>query len=293
MKHRSDFISLQGQTFGRWTVVCEALRSHNCSQSRWLCRCACGNRREVNYGPLVNGKSSSCGCLRSDYRKAVRAGVPPEKLRIQTNPLYVAWTSMRQRCNNPALPSYPSYGGRGIKICDRWQEFDHFVEDMHPRPQGMSLDRIDVNGDYSPENCRWATPFEQANNKRSSVEWNGSMMSVTEVCRHERVDASRAVRMVKAGMGIREVVLKLRFQGHGYVPKEGEVLPKVTKASMEALGRGKKPRNAEDARLWRCISLSAVPYKGRLPSDYDGSMDDTIDWRGRKQSSVSTVDASM
>ena len=85
-------------------------------------------------------------------------------------PLYATWMSMKQRCYNPKNKKYPSYGGRGVKVCDRWLEsYDSFASDMGERPTNHSIDRIDNNGDYTPNNCRWATPVQQGNNQQRSL----------------------------------------------------------------------------------------------------------------------------
>jgi len=108
---------------------------------------------------VKSGNTSSCGCLqREAVTKHGQAGTPE----------YQAWNSCRNRCNNPSYQGYADYGGRGIAVCDRWDDLENFLADMGPRPKGCSLDRIDNELGYSPENCKWSTQSEQGRNRRSN-----------------------------------------------------------------------------------------------------------------------------
>lgn len=145
----------------------------------WLCACDCGNEFLERADRLSgNGKTlrESCGCVRTkNQRKAVL------KHGMTGSPEYKSWDSMKQRCRNPSDKDYPRYGGRGIRVSPRWDSFEVFLKDMGPRPGfGYTLDRIDVNGNYEPGNCRWATSETQNNNRRDNVKIavNGRMMSL-------------------------------------------------------------------------------------------------------------------
>lgn len=129
----------------------------------WRCRCICGNERVVRRTTLLRGDIQSCGCATA--RRAIEVHT---KHGYVGTPEYYAWVAMRQRCQNPSNPMYRNYGARGISVCDRWNEsFIAFIDDMGPRPgKGYSLDRIQNDGPYSPDNCRWTTQIVQARNTR-------------------------------------------------------------------------------------------------------------------------------
>ena len=161
-RHISD---LQGETFGRWFVLEPSPR--RAKDRYWWCVCECGTIREVRAGALKVGATKSCGCLAADlcgdrFRTHGHRGVGNARTRE-----YIAWIGAKERCENPNSPAWKNYGGRGIRIAPEWRtDYPRFLADMGPCPPGLTLDRIDVDGDYEPGNCRWATWSEQAKNKR-------------------------------------------------------------------------------------------------------------------------------
>jgi len=151
---------LMGLRSGRLTA---AARLRKGNATIWLCRCDCGGSVMVKPNHLRTGFIKSCGCIQERHG---RSGGPE----------HACWMGIRQRCENPRSKGYVNYGGRGIRVCDRWQKFSCFMADMGERPSSRhSLDRIDFDGDYEPGNCRWATPREQSSNRRNltMITFNG------------------------------------------------------------------------------------------------------------------------
>lgn len=174
--------NLLGQTFGRLTVIAAAphrLRPAGAPACYWLCRCQCGTEKEIAAGHLVHGSIRSCGCLRDEIAAAARNNLAHG---MTGTPTYTSWVSMRQRCRDPNTVGWRRYGGRGISVCERWEDFDTFLADMGERPDGTTLDRIDNDGNYEPGNVRWATPPEQSNNQSTTqrVTFNGRTQSMSQ-----------------------------------------------------------------------------------------------------------------
>lgn len=156
-KQKRKIIDLTGNKIGRWAVIKEAERKGRVRY--WFCICECGTERDVCQSTLRNGESTSCGCLTID--RMTRHGLYKTKE-------FKVWSGMISRCEKPKNISYPLYGGRGIKVCDRWRRsFSFFINDMGMRPgKGYDLDRINPDGDYEPGNCRWATRSQNLQNRR-------------------------------------------------------------------------------------------------------------------------------
>lgn len=151
--------NMVGIKCGRLVPITRTLENGPSGTARWLCICDCGNETTVLGTQLRNGAIRSCGCLRDEV-----AGRLSTKHGQHNSPEYIAWSSMHQRCTNPKNPRFIRYGARGISVCARWQVFQNFFADMGARPHGLSIDRINNDGDYCPENCKWSTNKEQMNN---------------------------------------------------------------------------------------------------------------------------------
>lgn len=171
MKKQKKRIDLSGHRYGKFRVV-EYARTHTTKSGSkiavWRCQCDCGNYAEVYACNLRSGNSKCCGCTRAQSLLKCRTTHGKTK-----TPEYTVWLNMIARCHNKNHKSYKNYGGRGISVCKRWKSFENFLQDMGERPTGCSLDRIDVDGNYSKDNCRWADGRTQSMNRRIDGTYRG------------------------------------------------------------------------------------------------------------------------
>ncbi len=205
-----DHSSAIGLQFGRLVVTSEEIRPRGTNSSqRWcLCQCECGHQKWIALSTLRAGNARSCGCLRREVtiRRFVTHG--------RTNtPEYGVWLSMKNRCYNRRVQAYPRYGGRGITVCERWMNsFEAFFADLGPRPSEQhSIERIDSNGPYSPENCRWATATEQYVNRRQPSNWrviefNGRSMPTARWAREAGLNHRTLYNRLIRGWSVKEAL---------------------------------------------------------------------------------------
>ena len=198
---------ITGQKFNKLTAISFVKRENN--HTYWLFRCDCGKEVIRPSSDIVRGKTKACGCGRSAAakKKNLKHG---ELIGRKTSKTYAAWLSMKYRCYNPNIKNYDDYGGRGIRVCDRWLEsFANFLEDMGESPSANhSVERIDVNGDYCPENCKWASREEQANNTRRTVRviYDDMTYSITQLCRHLDLNYKQVEYKRSRGIDIGDII---------------------------------------------------------------------------------------
>lgn len=191
----SKLINLIGQKFERLTVV-ERATNTSAGKTRWLCKCECGNHKTVLGEHLKNGHTKSCGCFKKEKFK------PKIKHGLTHTRLYNIWASMKSRCyNKNNQKNYKDYGERGITVCDDWKNnFNAFKKWAYENgySENLTIDRIDVNGNYEPNNCKWSTVKEQANNKRTNhfVAYQGEMHTLAEWCRKLELDYNVIIKRI-------------------------------------------------------------------------------------------------
>lgn len=200
---------IRNRRFGRLRVLGAVSKGRG--GYRWRCRCRCGKLVVVLRNSLSSGNTRSCGCLMSE---AVVAAHTTHGL-CRRHPLYGVWVQMRQRCNNPNSDSWRKYGGRGIRVCRRWDDFAAFARDVGARPKGASLDRVDNDGNYTPGNTRWATPIEQAANTRraNKVTYAGKMLTLAAWATRTGLRHATLLRRLTAGWPV-EAMLRVPTWKH-------------------------------------------------------------------------------
>ena len=200
-----------GMTFGMLLVLGEAQRTNK--DRRVLVRCECGKEKTAKLDNIKNGHTKSCGCLKvSSAALRIKHGYARQGKRGSS--LYSIYRDMRTRCENSNYKEFYLYGGRGINVCQRWRNgFIYFLEDMGERPQGMTIERIDVNADYSPSNCKWATQIEQANNKRNSVflTYNGETLTIAQWSIKLKINAGTLYSRNSKGYSVENILTHKSF----------------------------------------------------------------------------------
>jgi hypothetical protein len=194
---------ISGQKFGHITVLGFVGQDPKTTESMWLCECVCGTKLTRRGGGIRDGGIKSCGC-----KKAEMIGQGNTKHGDSFSDTYESWRGMRDRCLNPDNSAWDDYGGRGISICERWSDYLAFKEDMGERPEGLTIDRINVNGNYEPGNCRWATMKAQSNNRRNNVvlTHDGKTMTLAQWSEFLGVSHGALSKRIKLGWPVDRVL---------------------------------------------------------------------------------------
>lgn len=195
-----------GQKFGLLTVISRAKTSSKNRETKWNCLCECGNTKIIYGNSLKSGRTTSCGC----YVKKINTTHGCSK-----HPLFQTWQAMVKRCINKNDPAYKNYGGRGISVCNEWiNSPSQFIKDMTPKPEGLELDRIDNNGNYSKQNCKWSTRQEQCTNRRTTrlITFNNQTNSILEWSRITGINRRTIAQRLSKNWSIEHVLTYKPYQ---------------------------------------------------------------------------------
>lgn len=201
VENRGGFIDLKGQVFNWLEVISFAGRKNR--RTYWECICKCGKKKIVEAYTLKMGRTKSCGCWMQTHSGG------NTKHGLSQHRLYAVWRSMLARCNNPKNRAYPIYGGRGIVVCDRWHDFESFFIDLNEEyKNGLTLERINTDGNYELSNIKWDTYKNQARNKRNNhiIQYNGDSFSVAEMAEKYNIPAKLLYRRISEGWSINRVI---------------------------------------------------------------------------------------
>lgn len=193
--HGNAFKDLTGKRIGRLTVIRDSGKDKK-GNYKWECKCDCGNTTTVTSSHLITGHTRSCGCLLIKHH-------------MWNTRQYQIWRAMLDRCYNPRIKSYKDYGGRGISVCEKWQTFEGFWDDIASGySKDLTIDRINVNGNYEPNNCRWATRRTQGNNRRNNVllTHEGVTDTITNWARKLGVNANTLISRYHRGYSVEEIL---------------------------------------------------------------------------------------
>lgn len=201
---RVHALDLAGQRYGKLVVLEKHKDKSRFGEILWLCQCECGNAKAIRAHSLRIGRTKSCGCIGKTFHKTHG---------MEHTQIYNTWAQMLARCNNPNSTSYPRYGARGIKVCERWKAFENFYADMGDKPEGKTLDRIDGTKGYKPGNVRWADKKQQARNRVGTkfLMWEGKPTPMAEVAELSGVKRKAFESRIRLGMSVEDAVKNIRY----------------------------------------------------------------------------------
>jgi len=205
MGEKAKLIDITGMKFGMLTVVERSEQNTKSREAKWICLCSCGNTTVTRGSKLRNGTVKSCGCLQRIA--SIEANTTHNHSYSNT---YKIWSNMIHRCENPNNRYYYNYGDRGITVCDEWHTFENFLNDMGEKPKGLTLDRMDNDGNYCKDNCEWTTMRSQSNNTRRNVyiEFDGKRQTIAQWARELNIGYDRLYGNIRRGKTIEQILSK-------------------------------------------------------------------------------------